>query len=161
MTSRTSQASTRAFKPQKLARSYIVRCRCRFFIYIIWRQSLRTLTLCFHFMHWTNSSCIKWASRPLCFIFFGSSFWYLQASERKERKVLINWYDNRAMRWAKHHRTRPVSLIKVEGIEVTRIQTQKVEHTYSHRQPYWLTQTDRQKYIRKRTRRVSEQERRK
>lgn len=123
--------------------------------------TLRILTLCFHFMHWTNSSCIKWASRPLCFIFFGSSFWYLQASERKERKVLINWYDNRAMRWAKHHRTRPVSLIKVEGIEVTRIQTQKVEHTYSHRQPYWLTQTDRQKYIRKRTRRVSEQERRK
>lgn len=52
------------------------------------------LTLCFHFMHWTNSSCIKWASLPLCFIFFGSSFWYLKLENLVKSlvwKVNLKW----------------------------------------------------------------------
>lgn len=50
--------------------------------------STRLLTLCFHFMHWTNSSCIKWASRPRCLIFFGSSVWYLKS---EFREIFVRW----------------------------------------------------------------------
>lgn len=36
------------------------------------------LTVCFHFIVCTSSSWMRWASFPRAFIFFGSSFWYLQ-----------------------------------------------------------------------------------
>lgn len=46
------------------------------------RRALPSLTVCFHFIHCTNSSCTKCGSLPRFLISLGSSFWYL-----KHRKI--------------------------------------------------------------------------
>ena len=50
-----------------------------FYTFCLFQDTNKTeLTVCFHFIVCTSSSCMRWASFPLALIFFGSSFWYLK-----------------------------------------------------------------------------------
>lgn len=50
------------------------------------RKEKMGLTICFHFIVCTSSSWLRCASLPRDFIFFGSSFWYLQAQTTRSRR---------------------------------------------------------------------------
>lgn len=88
-------------------------------------------------MHWTNSSCIKWASRPLCFIFFGSSFWYLKVRWGRERIRLGSLIKRRFYVKISHFRI--VNLERTESLLASRTPMQRGHRrrAYSHNRLKW------------------------